>query len=113
MNMNQEARDHMCTLRLTEQENQIVADKMKIAGITDKSAYIRKMAISGYILKLEMPELKELISLMRYASNNINQIAKKANAVGIAEKELEEIRNNQERLWDGLNRVLKKLGEIP
>ena len=113
MSMNQGARDHMCTLRLTEQENRIVVDKMKIAGMTDKSAYIRKMALDGYILKLEMPEMKELISLMRYTSNNLNQIAKKANTAGITGRDIEEIQDNQERLWNGMNRILKKLGEIP
>ena len=103
--------DHMCTLRLTDQEYQIVALKMKQAGIREKSAYFRKMAIDGYILTMEIPELKEMISL---SSNNLNQIAKRVNGTGeIIETELKEVRDSQEKIWNGINRILKRLGEMP
>ena len=72
------------------------------------------MAIDGYILTMEIPELKEMISLMRYSSNNLNQIAKRANGAGeIIESELKEVRDSQEKIWNGLNRILKRLGEMP
>jgi hypothetical protein len=104
----------MCILRLTDQEYQIVALKMKQAGIREKSAYFRKMAIDGYILTMEIPELKEMISLMRYSSNNLNQIAKRVNGTGeIIETELKEVRDSQEKIWNGINRILKRLGEMP
>ncbi len=113
MNMESGKHDHMCTLRLTDQEYQIITEKMKQAGISEKSAYFRKMAINGYILTMEIPELKEIISLMRYSSNNLNQIAKRANGTGeIIENELKEVKDSQEKIWDGLNRVLQRLGEI-
>jgi FtsZ-binding cell division protein ZapB len=87
---------------------------MKQAGIREKSAYFRKMAIDGYILTMEIPELKEMISLMRYSSNNLNQIAKRVNGTGeIIETELKEVRDSQEKIWNGINRILKRLGEMP
>ncbi len=96
MNVGNGKHDHMCTLRLTDQEYQIVALKMKQAGIREKSAYFRKMAIDGYILTMEIPELQEMISLMRYSSNNLNQIAKRANGAGeIIESELKEVRDSR------------------
>ena len=99
---------------MTDQEYQIVALKMKQAGIREKSAYFRKMAIDGYILTMEIPELKEMISLMRYSSNNLNQIAKRVNGTGeIIETELKEVRDSQEKIWNGINRILKRLGEMP
>ena len=114
MNVGNGKHAHMCTLRLTDQEYQIVALKMKQAGIREKSAYFRKMAIDGYILTMEIPELKEMISLMRYSSNNLNQIAKRVNGTGeIIETELKEVRDSQEKIWNGLNRILKRLGEMP
>ena len=114
MNVANGKHDHMCTLRLTDQEYQIVALKMKQAGIREKSAYFRKMAIDGYILTMEIPELKEMISLMRYSSNNLNQIAKRVNGTGeIIETELKEVRDSQEKIWNGINRILKRLGEMP
>ena len=41
-------------------------------------AYLRKMAMDGYCIRLDLGDLKKVVSLMRYASNNLNQYAKKA-----------------------------------
>ena len=77
------------------------------------SAYMRKMAIDGYILKLELPEIKEMITLLRHSSNNLNQIAKKANAIGtVFEEDLKEIKSMQDDLWKGMNKILKRLGQL-
>ena len=59
---------------------------MREAGTTNMGAYLRKMALDGLVIKLELPELKQMISLLRYTSNNINQIARSVNA-GIAKPE--------------------------
>lgn len=48
-------------LRFTQQELQLVAEKMEQLGTTNREAYLRKMAIDGYVLKLDVPELKELM----------------------------------------------------
>ena len=77
------------------------------------SAYLRKIAIDGYILKLDMPEIKEMISLLRRSSNNINQIAKRVNGTGhIYDADLKEILDNQERLWSAANDILSKLATL-
>lgn len=111
--MKQGTRSKMLTLRLTDQEKKLIAEKMKIAGIPKMSTYLRKMAIDGYILKLDMPELKEMISLMRYSSNNLNQIAKRTNETGRTyETDIQSIQDLQEKIWSGINRILRKLGEI-
>ena len=103
----------MFTLRLTDQEKKLITEKMKIAGIPKMSTYLRKMAIDGYILKLDMPELKEMISLMRYSSNNLNQIAKRTNETGRTyEADIQSIQDSQEKIWSGINRILRRLGEI-
>ena len=86
---------------------------MNSIGIDSLSAYLRKMAIDGYILKLDMPEIKEMISLLRYSSNNLNQIAKKVNAMGtVFEDDLKEIKSVQDDLWKGMNKILKRLGQL-
>ena len=111
--MKQGTRSKMLTLRLTDQEKKLIAEKMKIAGIPKMSTYLRKMAIDGYILKLDMPEIKEMISLLRYSSNNLNQIAKKTNAKGtVFEDDLKEIKSVQDDLWKGMNKILKRLGQL-
>ena len=55
---------------------------MALTGIRNKSAYIRKMCIDGYVINLDLPELKECSRLLRSASNNLNQIARRVNAGG-------------------------------
>ena len=61
---------------VTEQERDLTEQRMAQIGTTNMSAYLRKIAIDGYVLKLDLPELKEMISLLRRSSNNLNQIAK-------------------------------------
>lgn len=113
MVMEQGNRGQTISLRLTDQEQEVLAERMKQAGISKKSAYLRKMAMNGYILKLDIPEIREMISLMRYSSNNLNQIARRANETGrIYSDDLAEIRMNQDKLWDGMNAVLQKLGQM-
>lgn len=53
---------------------------MEQAGISNMAAYLRKMAIDGYVVKLELPELRDFISLLRRTSNNFNQIARRVNS---------------------------------
>ena len=59
---------------------------MREAGTTNMGAYLRKMALDGYILRLDLPELKEMLSQLRYMGNNVNQIAKRANEVGVIDE---------------------------
>ncbi|MBR3430079.1 MAG: MobC family plasmid mobilization relaxosome protein [Clostridia bacterium] len=111
--MEQGTREKMYPLRLTDQEREMIARRMEQAGIPTMSTYMRKMAIDGYILKLELPEIKEMISLLRHSSNNLNQIAKKANAMGtVFEEDLKEIKSMQDEIWDGMNQILKRLGQM-
>ncbi len=111
--MDQGNRKRMYPLRLTEPERARITQKMKEAGIPTMSAYMRKMALNGYILKLEIPEIKEMISLLRYSSNNLNQITRRANETGrVYAEDLAEIRRNQDKLWDGMNAILQKLGQM-
>ncbi|MEG2253347.1 MAG: plasmid mobilization relaxosome protein MobC [Clostridia bacterium] len=97
---------------LTDEELGTIQEKMAQLGITNASAYLRKMAIDGFVLTLNMPELKELLSLMRYNSNNLNQLAKRMNAGGrIYEDDLKEIHAQQQVIWEGINEILVRLGK--
>ena len=71
------------------------------------------MAIDGYVVKLELPELKELVSLLRYSSNNLNQLTKRVHESGrIYDADLEDIQLNQERLWSATQEILDKLSKL-
>ena len=99
--------------RVTEREKQLIEDRMQEIGTTNREAYLRKIAIDGMLVKLEVPELKEIVSLMRRTSNNVNQIARRLNETGrIYEADITDVHNRQEQLWDMLNSLITKLSGI-
>lgn len=106
-------RNIQLNFRVSENEKESIEKKMKAAGVINREAYLRKMAVDGYILRLDLPELKEIITLMRRISNNINQIAKRMNETGrLYEADIQEIIQNQERLWSGVRDTLSRMVKI-
>ena len=100
-------------IRMTPEELQAIQKKMEQFGTTNFSAFVRKMAIDGYVVKLELPELKELVSLLRYSSNNLNQLTRRVHESGrIYDADLENIQQNQERLWSATQEILDKLSKL-
>ena len=106
-------RNIMVRFRVTPEEKAMIEEKMSQVGTSNMEAYLRKMAIDGYILKLDLPELKEMISLLRRCSNNLNQIAKRANqTVRLYGEDMGDILQNQEQLWQAANEILGKLSAL-
>lgn len=66
--------------RVTPEERALIGRRMEQAGTMNMAAYLRKMAIDGYVVKLELPELRDMISHLRRTSNNFNQIARRVNS---------------------------------
>lgn len=100
-------------IRMTPEELQAIQKKMEQFGTTNFSAFVRKMAIDGYVVKLELPELKDLVSLLRYSSNNLNQLTRRVHESGrIYDADLEDIQQNQERLWSAAQEILDKLSKL-
>lgn len=113
MNEPNRVRKIQLNFRVTEQERRLIEDRMKELGTTNREAYLRKIAIDGMIVKLEVQELKEIVSLMRRTSNNINQIARRLNETGrIYEVDITDVHNQQEQLWDMLNNLITKISGI-
>ena len=68
--------------KVSEKGRNLIEQKMALAGVHNMSAFIRKMSIDGYVINLEIPELAECEKLLRYISNNANQIARTLNSSG-------------------------------
>ena len=106
------AREVQVKFRMTQQERELLEEKMALAGTANMGAYLRKMAIDGYVLRLDLPELREMISLLRRCSGNLNQIAKRANESGrIYETDLKEIQEQLDGLWNKAREILLALSE--
>ena len=98
---------------VNEEEYELLQKKMEAAGGVNQGAYIRKMILDGYIVNLDIPELKEIIRLLSITSNNVNQMARKANAGGsIYKEDIEEINTKLEQVYKMLIRVMRGLGNI-
>ena len=95
---------------VSAEELELIHQKMQQYGTENLSAYLRKMALDGYVVKLDLPELKELVSLMRRSSNNLNQLTRKVHETGrIYDADLEDISQRQEQLWEGRSSIFRIL----
>ena len=106
-------REMQVNFRVSPQELEMIEQKMAQLGTSNREAYLRKMALDGYVVKLELPELKELVSLMRYSSNNLNQLTRRVHETGrIYNADLEDISQRQEQLWVGVREILTRLAKL-
>ena len=98
---------------VTEQEKELIQEKMAQLGTDNMSAYLRKIAIDGYVVRLEVPELSELLSLLRRSSNNLNQLTRRVHETGcIYDADLESLRQEYDKLWDATGLIVRKLAAL-
>ena len=106
-------RDVQLNFRVSPEELALIEQKMAQLGTKNREAYLRKMALDGYVVRLELPELKKLVSLMRRSRNNLNQLTRRVHETGrIYDADLEDISQRQEALWDGVHQVLTQLAKL-
>ena len=100
-------------VRVTPKEKKFIQKRMDEMGIDNMSAYMVKMAIDGYCVKLDLKDLKELNYLLRMCSNNLNQYAKKANETGsIYQGDIIDLKVRLDRLWVNSREIIGKLSKI-
>ena len=86
---------------------------MKSLGITNTSAFLRSMVLNGYILKLDLPQIREMIRLLSNMTNNLNQIAKRMNATGnVYEADVKEVKELMKQVWQSQKSMLSKQPSI-
>lgn len=113
MNPPKRKRDIQLNFRVSTEEQTLIEQKMFQFGTKNREAYLRKMALDGYVVHLELPELKELVSLMRRSSNNINQLTRRAHETGqIYNSDLKAISRRQEKIWGGVKEILIQLSKL-
>ena len=106
-------REIVLRFRVTPEERGMIEEKMAQLGTDNMAAYLRKMAIDGYIVKLDLPELRDMVSLLRRSSSNLNQIAKRMNETNrIYTADIECLLENQEKLWTAVKEILGRLSNL-
>ena len=112
-------RDQAMYFMVTPRERQLIAEKMAQLGTKNTGAYLRKMAVDGYIVNLDLAGVRELVSLLRNATNNLNQIAKRVNGARRANEtrsvyaaDVEDMQARYAELWEAANKILLELAQI-
>lgn len=97
---------------VTADELTQIQRRMAEAGITNAGAYMRKMALNGYILHVDLAPVRELVSLQRRCANNLNQVAAHANTFGVYPEEIAGLQQDYEKLWGRVSDVLTELSVL-
>ena len=92
---------------VTEEEKQLIDEKMRQLPTKRYGAYLRKMAIDGYIIQVDTTDIKEMTKALGFIGRNINQIAKRINAGGPAyQADMDEIRERLDEIWQLQRHIL-------
>lgn len=106
-------RNQNIILRVSEEERDRIQRKMEEVGVQNMSAYIRKMALDGYCVKLELEDVKNVLVLLRRCSNNLNQYARKANETGsIYLPDIQDLQIRLDEIWEVEKEILVQLSSI-
>ena len=98
---------------MSKTEKNRIYEKMLSIGIRSLSAYIRKMALDGYCLHLDLPQLRRMAYLLQMCSNNLNQYAKVANENGrVYAADLADLRTRLDELISIGKQILSRLAEL-
>ena len=106
-------RDVHFHLWATEEEAALIKERMDATGITSFGAFARKMLIDGYHVNIDLSDVREMVTLLRRCSVNINQIAKRTNETrSIYAEDVEDLRGQYATLWEAANKILIGLAKI-
>lgn len=97
---------------VTPEEQERIYERMAEAGIRNMGAYMRKMALNGYVLHVDLADVRELVALQRRCANNLNQVAIHANTYGVYPEEIKQLQRDYADLWEPLSDLLKKLSAV-
>ena len=94
---------------VTEQERQLIRSKMAQLGTKNMGAYLRKMAIDGYIIKVDYTQQKKLAAAVSRVASNINQICRRINSSGhLYTEDVAELKERQAEIWSLLKETQRK-----
>lgn len=108
-----EQRNKGIYIKFTKHELELLKQKLKNANTKNRSGFIRKLAIDGFVIQLDIKELKEVSRLLSITANNVNQIAKAANITGnVYRQDIEGLDGNLKEIRVLFGEILKQLSRI-
>lgn len=110
--MAQRKRNIHLHVMVSPEELEQIQERMAEAGVQNTGAFVRKMALNGYLLHIDLAPVRELVSLQRRCANNLNQVAIHANTYGVYPSEIAALQKDYAKLWGQVSSVLKQLTEV-
>mgnify|MGYP003623765713 CR=1 FL=1 len=106
-------RKRTLSIRVSEEERALIARRMEQAGVRSLRAYVLKMTVDGYIVNLDLSDVREMVTLLRRSSSNLNQIAKRANETrSIYEADVADLQSRYDELWNQAAGILRALADM-
>ncbi|WP_300569758.1 plasmid mobilization relaxosome protein MobC [uncultured Acetatifactor sp.] len=100
-------------IRISSEDKERIKLKMEDAGILIMSAYVRKMALDGICIRLDLKDVRQLTVMLRRCSDNLNQYAKRANETGsIYAADIEDLQKRLDEIWELSRQSLASLAAI-
>ena len=100
-------------MSLTEEEFEILKQRMRDKGVQNREAYLREMALTGYILRLDLSEVRENLRLLANSASGINEIAKRVNETrGIYASDMIQLRGEVGNARTQVSEMVKVFGKI-
>ncbi len=97
--MNKRRRDIQVKFYVDEKELEQINKRVRLANVTNRGAYLRKMAIDGFVVNVDTSNLRAVVKEMNAIGKNINQIARNANTYGIMKSDVEAIKTKVDEIW--------------
>ncbi|HBU12598.1 MAG TPA: plasmid mobilization relaxosome protein MobC [Clostridiales bacterium] len=99
--------------RVTEEEQELLHKRMNEVGISNLRAFLLKMALNGYIINLDLKDVRECSRLLRIVSNNVNQIARHVNSGGnIYSVNIADVQTKLDGIWQQQNKIIRDLSKV-
>jgi hypothetical protein len=99
--------------RVTEEEQAMIQKRMEEIGFPSLRAYLLKMAVDGYVVNLDLADVRECSRLLRIVSNNVNQIARRVNGGGnIYTSDVADIQARLDEIWRMQDKIIRELSKI-
>ena len=99
--------------KVSPEEKEVIDQKMALLGTSNLRGYLRKMAVDGYIVQLDMECVKELVRLLRSISSNVNQITRRCNETrNLYAQDVEDLRQGYDRVWHEVYALIRKFEDL-
>lgn len=99
--------------KVSPEEKAVIEKKMEQLGTHNQRAYLRKMAVDGYMIQVDMRDIRELAVLLRNCANNLNQIARRVNSSGnLYAEDIDDLKIKYGELWGAFSSLLSKFENL-